>query len=112
MTYDPNARAKTSPDPYGRKVGESYRDACERMVGQLRAQEIDLARLRAMEKRAEECSTWCGLDGMHRAVTYIRTGEVPELGRRFIEEREPCGRQSATCSRPDDCRSCHPWERR
>lgn len=51
MSYDPNARAKTSPDPYGRQIGESYRDACERMVGQLRAQEADLARLRAEVQR-------------------------------------------------------------
>lgn len=46
----------------------------------------ELERLQAMEKRVEECSTWCGLDGMHRAVIYIRTGEVPKLGRRFTEE--------------------------
>lgn len=52
MSYDPNARAKTSPDPYGRQIGESYRDACERMLGQLRAQEADLARLRPIEQRA------------------------------------------------------------
>jgi hypothetical protein len=23
----------------------------------------------------------------------------------------PCGRGSLTCSQPDDCRSCYPWER-
>ena len=76
MTYDPHARAKAVPDPYGRQIGESYRDACQRMLGQLRAQSIDLERLRAMERRADECSTWCGEDGMHRAVRYIRTGET------------------------------------
>jgi hypothetical protein len=76
VTYDPHARAKTVPDPYGRQIGESYRDACERMLGQLRAQGIDLERLQAMERRAEECSTWCGEDGMHRAVRYIQTGET------------------------------------
>lgn len=32
--------------------------------------------LQAMERRVEECTTWCGQDGMHRAVRYIRTGEV------------------------------------
>jgi hypothetical protein len=51
--YNPHARAKVTPDPYGRKIGESYRDACERMLGQLRAQEVDLERLRAMRARAE-----------------------------------------------------------
>lgn len=76
MTYDPHARAKTTPDPYGRQIGESYRDACERMLGQLRAQEADLTRLRGMEQRADECQTWCGRDEMHRAVCYIRTGET------------------------------------
>lgn len=33
-------------------------------------------RLRAMEQRAEECSTWCGRDEMHRAVRYIQTGDT------------------------------------
>ena len=68
--------AQAASDPYGRQVGESYKDACARMLGQLRAQSIDLERLQAMERRAEECSTWCGEDGMHRAVRYIQTGET------------------------------------
>lgn len=37
---------------------------------------IELEELRAMKRRAEECSTWCGVDGMHRAVRYIQTGEA------------------------------------
>ena len=36
----------------GRMVGESYRDACERLTGELKAQDIDLARLGAIEREA------------------------------------------------------------
>lgn len=36
----------------------------------------ELEELRAMKKRAQECSTWCGRDEMHRAVRYIETGEI------------------------------------
>lgn len=35
-------------------------------------------RLRAIEKRLEETTTWCGVDQMHRAIEYIRTGSTPE----------------------------------
>lgn len=31
-------------------------------------------RLKAIERRLEETTTWCGEYGMHRAVEYIRTG--------------------------------------
>lgn len=33
-----------------------------------------LAALEAIERRADEASTWCGDSFMHRAVRYIRTG--------------------------------------
>lgn len=42
----------TSRPKRGRMVGESYREACERLTGELKAQDIDLERLRAMEARA------------------------------------------------------------
>lgn len=80
----------TAGDPiprrhHGRQVGESYRDAIDRLAGQLRAAEQDrdqdraeLDRLRAIEKRLEETTSWCGVDQMHRAIEYIRTGSTPE----------------------------------
>lgn len=58
-------------------VDQVVRDASDQKV-RLAWEEItaELERLRPIERRAEECSTWCGLDGMHRAVRYIQTGEI------------------------------------
>ncbi len=40
----------------------------------------ELERLRAVERRADETSTWCGDNLMHRAVRYIRTGSTGDSG--------------------------------
>jgi hypothetical protein len=75
--YDPHGRAKRTPDPYGRAIGESYRDACERMLGQLRAQEADLERLRAMEQRARRFADDPPLDDESNRVARVILGEPP-----------------------------------
>lgn len=47
MMPDPTPRPRTEHElaHRGRGIGESYRDACERLAGQLRATEIDRDRL-------------------------------------------------------------------
>lgn len=39
-----------------------------------------VAELEAIESRADETSTWCGDNLMHRAVRYIRTGRTGDFG--------------------------------
>lgn len=36
----------------------------------------ELERLRGIADRADKAQTWCGRHEMHRAITYIRTGET------------------------------------
>jgi len=43
-------------------------------------------RLKTIERRLEETTTWCGEYGMHRAVEYIRTGET---GRALLGSATP-----------------------
>lgn len=65
---------------HGRVVGESYRDACERLAGQLRAAETDLARAQSQrgavlalhQRRDTDGRAACG----HCSIVG-RRGDVP-----------------------------------
>lgn len=48
----------------------------EQVLAELERLRARLAELEAIERRADETSTWCGESGMHRAITYIRTGST------------------------------------
>lgn len=61
------------PDP-----DDQSEDFDERVVAELERLRARVAELEAIEKRADETSTWCGEWGMHRAVRYIRTGSVDD----------------------------------